>query len=142
MARGRVETDLVTIEWNTDKLDRLIQDFPEQVEDALSKLALDTQADVTDSWNPASPAPAGGPPGVDTGALKNSVKARHTGPLEWTLADWATDQYGGDYGLDLEFGHVTRGGNFVGPWPWMRPAVERVLRRAPRSLIKAFKVRP
>ncbi len=45
---------------------------------ALRKIARDMSRDVKTSFSPSSPSSAGGPPGVDTGALKNSIKARES----------------------------------------------------------------
>lgn len=139
MARGTEVNELVTVTWNTDLLDDMLKRVPKQVDDTLGKLALDTQANITASWNAQSPAPWNEPPGVDTGHLKNSVKARKISFLHWMVADWAGAGYSGDYGAHLEFGFVGRDGQFKGPWPWFRPALEHVLHSA--KLIKAFDIK-
>jgi hypothetical protein len=69
-----------------------------------------------------SPAPSGGPPGVDTGALRASIHEVNLGYLTYAIAD------GVEYGVDLELGS-TRHGNRT--WPCMGPMMQRLERQIP-----------
>lgn len=104
---------------NTQHLDKLVKGLP--VNTFLKKLAMDTDADMDNSFSSQSPSPVGGPPGVDTGNLKNSTVVVARGKA-WVLL------VGADYGADLEYG--TRK---MGARPFLRPAVRRTVQQINRS---------
>jgi len=60
----------------------------------------------------SSPSPAGGPPGVDTGALRASIHTEQVAPLVVHVAD------GVDYGVHLEYGTSRMGAR-----PFMLPGL-------------------
>ena len=64
--------------------------------------------------------PPGSPPNSDTGYLANSIGHRMTG------ATSAEVFVSAKYGIPLELGWISRGGNHVPARPFLRPAVEKV----------------
>lgn len=92
------------------KLQELIRTEPEKVERWLDGFALDLLSRIVLSFG-TSPSSPGDPPGVDTGALRASMKMEKTGPLERTISD------GVEYGLWLEDGTEQ-----IAPRPFMVPA--------------------
>ena len=90
----------------------------------VQKMAQDTQAEIVMNFNTQSPSPVGEAPGVDTGNLKNSVVATSRGALTWVV------NIGAEYGVALEYG--TRK---MGARPFVRPAIDRMMRNLPRDLL-------
>lgn len=80
---------------NTKGLDRLIREEPQKVELWLDGFTVDLLSRIVLSFG-TSPSAPGGPPGVDTGALRASMHWDKTGPLERTISD------GVEYGLYQE----------------------------------------
>jgi hypothetical protein len=83
-------------ELDTVKLDGLIASLPAQLDAYLRGVAEEMVSDIKLSF-PASPSPEGGPPGVDTGTLRASIR--------WTKVDkltyWIHD--GVEYGIYQEY---------------------------------------
>ena len=63
--------------------------------------------------------PPGTPPNNDLGELANSIQSKMTGKTS------AEVSVGAKYGIPLELGWMSRGGNHVPPRPFLRPAVEK-----------------
>lgn len=85
----------------------------------VAKIAFDFVADCQTSFV-ESVSPPGGPPGVDTGALKSSLYAKRIQPAVFQVGD------GVDYGIFQEFGTVRMEAR-----PWFIPALERARDRMP-----------
>jgi hypothetical protein len=64
--------------------------------------------------------PPGTPPANDLGELANSIESKMTGKTS------AEVNVGAKYGIPLELGWISRGGNHVPARPFLRPAVEKV----------------
>jgi hypothetical protein len=64
--------------------------------------------------------PPGTPPNADLGELANSIQSKMTGKTS------AEVNVGAKYGIPLELGWISRGGNHVPARPFLRPAVEKV----------------
>lgn len=111
---------MTTIVVKFNRIPELMRKSPEQIEKALYALALDGERDVKQSFG-TSPSMVGDPPGVDTGTLKSSIKARKIRALTYWIHD------GTDYGIHLEYG--TRK---MGARPFMRPMAQRLAKRAPQ----------
>ena len=92
----------MTVRLDTAKLDRIIATFPKESEQVVKSGALAVQGLA------ANAAP------VDTGALRNSIKATRKDDLLW----WVHD--GEDYGIYQELGTSRMSAH-----PFMVPAVER-----------------
>jgi hypothetical protein len=107
------------------KLEQLDRDAPGRAGQIIQKIAQDVEADIVLSFNSRSPSPAGEPPGVDTGNLKNSVQANATlDPLTWVL------DVGAFYAVMLEYGTLRMAAR-----PFVRPALDRVPGRLPPGLM-------
>jgi len=63
--------------------------------------------------------PPGSPPNNDLGELANSIESRMTGRTKAEVNVHAK------YGVPLELGWISRGGNHVPARPFLRPAVEK-----------------
>ena len=63
--------------------------------------------------------PPGSPPNNDLGELANSIQSKMTGKTS------AEVSVGAKYGIPLELGWISRGGNHVPARPFLRPAVEK-----------------
>jgi hypothetical protein len=109
----------VRIELNTRKLDNLLRNLDKITDRALGGLAFDGEAYIKGSMG-ASPSAAGDPPGVDTGKLRNSIRAEREKALRWSVS---TDT---EYGPHLEFG-TSR----MAPRPFMGPGLDYLARTAP-----------
>lgn len=109
------ETDMSDIEIRIDTsiLDKMITEQPQKLGRWMSHFAEIIVTDIKLSFG-ASPSAAGDPPGVDTGALRASMKWENTGPHERTISD------GVEYGQYLEDGTEK-----IMPRPFMRPAFDR-----------------
>ena len=86
----------------------------------VAELATDTVRDIKQSFG-TSPAPDGGPPGVDTGNLRASIQIDKMDNAKYRVF---TDV---DYAPWLEFG-TYRGGK-LWMWPFFLPAVMRTVRK-------------
>jgi len=100
-------------------LKRLARAAPQKAEDALSAVAFEgerfAKANMTSS--PSSP---GEFPGVDTGALKNSIHVVNAGRLHRQLAD------GVEYGAILEWGS-----RFMAARPFFAPTSQHMRQQIP-----------
>lgn len=85
----------------------------------VAKVAFDWVADAQTSFV-ESVSPPGGPPGVDTGALKNSLYGKRIRLAVFQVGD------GVSYGIDQEFGTL-----IMAARPWFIPALERARARMP-----------
>jgi hypothetical protein len=114
----------VQITQDTTALDFLAMATPRVALVAVQKTAFDMVRDVQQSFSSESPSAPGSPPGVDTGALKNSIKAEQTGEMEMTIHD------GVAYGLAQEYGSLSADGSQHLPArPFMYPAYLRAVQR-------------
>jgi hypothetical protein len=109
----------VTIELNTRKLNGLLRNLNKITDRAVGGLAFDGEAYIKQSMG-ASPSAAGDPPGVDTGKLRNSIRAEKEAALRWAIS---TDT---EYAAHLEFG-TSR----MAPRPYMAPGLDYLARTAP-----------
>lgn len=108
------------------KLLEIEQQVPGRAAQVVQKIAQDCTALIAENWNSQQPSPPGEPPGVDTGALKNSVIAEPgDGALTWVVHD------GVEYGVHLEYG-----AGDMAARPWLLPAVEETARMIPPDLLK------
>lgn len=106
---------------NMNKLLELEREAPGRAEKVVQKIAQDCEAVIAQNWNDQQPAPPGEPPGVDTGNLKNSIKAEPGNePLTWVIHD------GVEYGIWLEYGTEKMAAR-----PWLLPAVEQTAAMIP-----------
>ena len=106
------------------KLLDIERNMPGRVEEMMAGLALTCVGEAVDHFNSESPAPAGEPPGIDTGTLKNAINAQPTGPMAWEVND------GTDYGVHLEYGTVKMAAR-----PWMLPAFERTVETIDKDML-------
>ena len=102
-----------------NRLPAKIRQAEREIETILQAIALDGERDVKQSFG-TSPSPPGGPPGVDTGTLRNSIHVRKPAAKVRLIED------GVEYGIMLEFG--TRR---MGARPFMGPMADRLARRIP-----------
>lgn len=93
-------------------------------DDVVGKLATDTQADIQTHFSTRSPSAPGSPPGVDTGLLKNSIRAERVKLMLWKVSA------GTPYAVHLEFSTARMAAR-----PFFRPALERLKKRA-KGIIK------
>lgn len=114
------------------KLLEIERQIPGRAERVVQKLAQDTEKLIGVSWNPQSPSPEGETPGVDTGALKASIKAEPGDErLTWVVHD------GVEYGVYLEYGTENEDGSIrMAARPWLLPAVEQVAANVPDGLLR------
>jgi phage gpG-like protein len=87
------------------------RDISAQASALIRALAFETERTIKQSFG-TSPSPVGGPPGVDTGALRASIHVEMTDALTALVSD------GVEYGAHLEFG-TTR----MGARPFMMPGL-------------------
>lgn len=92
-------------------LPRVKRDAPRRASELIRALAFEHERYVKQSFG-ASPSPVGGPPGVDTGALRASIRVEMTDALTAVVSD------GVNYGIHLEFGTSRMGAR-----PFMVPAL-------------------
>lgn len=83
----------------------------EQASALIRAVAFETERHVKQSFG-TSPSPVGGPPGVDTGALRASIHVEMTDALTALVSD------GVEYGVHLEFGTSRMGAR-----PFMVPGL-------------------
>ena len=87
----------VEIRLDTSVLDRMLSMAPTRSDDACEELAQELALDMQASFKNESPAPAGGPPGIDTGTLFDSIEVHNDGLARRSV-------WGAGYGLLLEEG--------------------------------------
>jgi phage gpG-like protein len=109
----------VTIHLDIRNLERIARDLPGLTSNALSAVALDGEAYIKHSFG-SSPSVAGDPPGVDTGKLRNSIRAEKETNTRWIIT---TDT---EYAVHLEFG-TSR----MAPRPFMGPGLQYIAETAP-----------
>lgn len=98
------------VQKDTAKLQQLIRQTPEQVTDLLRGAAQEMVNEIVLGFSDQSPAPAGGPPGVDTGELRASIGWTPDGAGRVLIHD------GVEYGKYLELGTEKMPARpFVGP---------------------------
>jgi hypothetical protein len=98
-----------SFEIDTSKLDELMRDVPRRADEWLENAAEQVVEDVQSSFT-TSPSAPGEPPGVITGALKDSVEYVKDTNGAYIVA------VGEEYGLSLEFGTET-----IAPRPFLTP---------------------
>ena len=74
------------IELDTRKLDELVNEMPGGADAFLRWVAQQITDEIKLSFG-SSPSPRGGPPGVDTGALRASMHWYERGDLEYVVSD-------------------------------------------------------
>ena len=86
-------------QWHLDdrEMRELIQNTPDKLDAWLREVATEILGDIVESFG-TSPSVPGDPPGVDTGALRASMKVEQDGDLRYLLMD------GVEYGVHLELG--------------------------------------
>jgi hypothetical protein len=87
----------ITVRTNFSRLDRLIRQAEQKGDDALRAAAQEITNDIVQSFG-TSPSSPGDPPGVDTGALRASMRWEKVRPLHYEIMD------GVEYGAHLELG--------------------------------------
>lgn len=110
---------VATVKIDRAALDRLIREHPQKAGQRVRAMALDGDRYVKNSMG-TSPSAAGDPPGVDTGALKNSIHVERRGVMNQAIVT------GVDYDAHLEFGTVKMGARpYMGPMAfWLQQNVE------------------
>lgn len=116
------------VEIDTRKLENLIAAL--RGDDPAELVATHLEADVAEHWSAVSPASAGTPPGIDTGALSNSIHKRKISFGVWSVGD------GVEYGIYLEIGTERMAAR-----PWMMPAVQRVSAALPGVITRWFEAK-
>jgi hypothetical protein len=95
------------------ELHKLVEELPDQLEEFLDMQAEDIVNGIVLSFG-TSPSAPGDPPGVDTGALRASMRWENTGTLTRRIMDGVL------YGVYQELGTET-----IAPRPFVGPAFER-----------------
>lgn len=103
----------LTFKIDTRRMREIARAEPQKVSDFLDAEAEDMVNDIKLSFG-TSPSAPGDPPGVDTGALRNSMKWVSEGKFKRLIQD------GIEYGAYLEFGTENMAAR-----PFMSPAFER-----------------
>ncbi len=118
----------IAIKLNKAKLEQLEREVPGRAGKVVQKIAQDVEAYAKDHMSAQSPSNPGDPPGVDTGALKNSIIAEpdDSRPNTWIVHDGVT------YGYWLEYGTPKMAAR-----PWMLPAIEAVAADIPKELMES-----
>jgi phage gpG-like protein len=109
----------VTVHLDIRKLERLQRDLDRITDRAVAGLAFDGEAYIKQSFG-TSPSQPGETPGVDTGKLRNSIRAERERAAQWAIS---TDT---EYAAHLEFG-TSR----MAPRPYMAPGLDYLARTAP-----------
>lgn len=106
---------------DTSGIDRILATEPGRVEAFLDWFAESVVTDIVLSFG-TSPSSPGQPPGVDTGALRASIRWEKTGALERTIMD------GVEYGQYLEDGTSKMAAR-----PFFRPVFDAAQQRIERD---------
>jgi len=107
--------DPITVRLDTARLDEIAANLGVRTDSVVAMLANEVVGNAVSSFG-ESPSKPGDPPGVDTGALRASVHAEHTGPNQYTVSD------GVEYGAYLEYGTPRMAAR-----PWLGPAVFKMV---------------
>ena len=103
----------IKVDITFDGFPALMRDAPEKASRAVSAIAEAGRGYVVQSFG-TSPAPPGGPPGVDTNTLRGRIHVEPTGQFEREIRD------GTEYGVYLEFGSTRHSYT----WPFMSPMAD------------------
>lgn len=103
----------IKVDITFDKFPTLIRDAPEKASQIVSAMAQHGKNYVVQSFG-TSPAPAGSPPGVDTGMLRAGIHVQTIGRFEREIRDSS------EYGVYLEFGSTRHSYT----WPFMSPMAD------------------
>jgi HK97 gp10 family phage protein len=99
----------ITVTIDKSKLEALIRTAPKQAALAIKAMAFDGERDVKQSFG-TSPSAAGSPPGVDTGALRASIRTEKLGDYSYQIVT------GVEYAIYLEMGSSKMSARpFMGP---------------------------
>lgn len=114
---------------DTKGLDAL-RGLPGAIDAMFAKITGDVDADIKESFSTTAPdpAPAGEPPAVQSGRLKNSIRHYQIAPKKWAVEQ---DDRVAPYGKHLEYGTADMPAR-----PFFRPAIYRSVKRLPK-LMKA-----
>ena len=130
----------MTAKSHSDRLKRMAQRTPQQVTRALYAAGQLIEADAEQSITAGSisgvghiPAAAGTAPNADTRFLDTNIETEIGGPGVVTVTSKAP------YSAALEYG-FTSGGEFHGPWPFMRPAMERNRKKVAQMVGEALRI--
>jgi len=111
----------VSLKVTHNRLPEIVRQSPREADQIIHAIALDGQRDVQENFSARSPSSPGEPPGVDTGALKNSINvAKSKKPLSWLI------RTGVDYAVHLEFGTSKMAAR-----PYFGPMLMRLEQRIP-----------
>lgn len=102
-----------TVVFKKDQLKKIAAAAPAEAERAIGAIAQAGKNHVVENFG-SSPAAPGGPPGVDTGALRASIHVQSMGKLRREIRD------GVEYGVYLELGSTRH--SYV--WPFMGPMAQ------------------
>lgn len=114
------------VKLNKDKLRQLERESPGRAGKVIQKVAQDCETYIKTHMSSQSPSPKGQPPGVDTGALVNSIIVEPQGRDTWILHD------GVEYGVFLEYGTVKMAAR-----PFFLPAIEYIVTTIPDELLES-----
>ena len=109
----------VTIRLDIKRLEGIQRNLPELAGRAIASLAFEGEGYIKKNMG-ASPSAPGEFPGVDTGKLRNSIRAEKEATLRWVVT---TDT---EYAAHLEFG-TSR----MAPRPFMSPTLDYLSQIAP-----------
>lgn len=111
---------------DTRVLQRLIRETPERADDLLRAAAEEIKNDIVLSFT-VSPSSPGEPPGVDSDALRGSMRSKPDGRMRYLVMD------GVEYGVYLELGTEKMAAR-----PFVAPMFEEWRRRKFTAFAKAF----
>lgn len=133
----------MAVEYDKRKLQQMIREMPEALSRAVRETAFETLGEVVSSFNTGAPgrtyelynprrthtaSAPGGPPAVDTGALRASYNVSEVNRFLYRIQD------GVEYGIYLEFGTEKMAAR-----PHLRPALEKVPASLRGEVEKAIK---
>jgi hypothetical protein len=101
----------------------LVKQAPAAADRAIEAMAREGERYIKQSFG-TSPSSAGDPPGVDTGALRNSINVQQRGAMVRAIAD------GVEYGVMLKFGTSRMAARpFMAPAAmWLDKQTERIFK--------------
>lgn len=109
-----------SVKIDTTILDRISNESPQKAGQLIRALAFEGMSDVQRSFS-TSPSAPGDTPGVDTGALKNSINVKPVAPFVQSI------NTGVDYDAYLEFGTSRMAAR-----PYMSPMARRLEQKIPQ----------
>lgn len=115
------------IKFDKRALQQLEREAPGRADAAMRRIAFRLEAVIKNSFG-TSPSAPGQTPGVDTGALKNSIHMEQVRRGVYRVSD------GVEYGVMLEYG--TR---HMAARPWMAPALREIVKEIPAELKAVIK---